>query len=309
MGWIDAHCHLDLPPLSNALPQTLDWLKSHQIEGWILGGCHPALWHSHAQVAHAYEGGHWTIGHHPMYVVEQGWDSTQLEQIMHWVEAPLNQLPIAYRPCGFGELGLDLRKQYQPHLALQKKALRDQWALVRQYQLPVVLHVVRAHHLIFELFQKDGGPPHGGIVHAFNGSIEQAKRYLKWGIVPSIGAQILNPKARKLRQLVKALEPTQWVIETDAPDQAPLNISVDEYPPHIQEQIRRSDRKSDPIESPVSRLHTPLSIYRIAFEIGCLRERNSDSISTLTLPNLKKHPLTLKYLTYSTHRIKSIFNL
>jgi TatD DNase family protein len=291
MGWIDAHCHLDLPPLNQDLSKTITWLRSHHIKEWILGGCHPQTWSTHAQVAHLHTGVQWTIGHHPIYVVEQGWDPKSLDQMMHWLKAPMDQLSVPSRPCGFGELGLDLRAVYSPYLDEQWRALRDQWALVRQYSYPVVLHVVRAHSYLFDLFKQDGGPPAGGIVHAFNGSLEEANRYLKWGIFPSIGSQILNPKARKLRKTLYSLEPSQWVIETDSPDQPPKEMESQEYPPYL---------------SP-GPFHTSLSLYRIAFEIGWIREGESPIKPKYEWATLKNHPLTLKYLTQSKALLKQIF--
>ena len=311
MTWIDAHCHLDLPPLDQTLDSTLDWLETHQIRGFILGGCHPEMWSSHAQVAHRFSSScrsiQWTIGHHPMYVAQQGWNPYILDQMSSWLTDSLDDLPSPCRPSGFGELGLDRRKIYQESFELQYQAFRDQWALVRQFELPVVLHVVRAHSWIFEVFKKDGPPPCGGIVHAFNGSFEVAQQYLKWNVLPSIGSFILHPQAKKLKKVVQALDPCQWVIETDSPDQPPLTLSRDELPPTCLHPQFGDLNGSSSFEGPS--FHTPLSIYRIAYEIGRIRDDDKQPLKhNPDFSELRSHPITHRFLNFSKKNLKSFFH-
>jgi TatD DNase family protein len=58
----------------------------------------------------------------------------------------------------------------------------------------------------------------GGIAHAFNGSLQQAQRYLDLGFLLGFGGMLTFPRSSRLRRLVAELPGEAIVLETDAPD-------------------------------------------------------------------------------------------
>jgi TatD DNase family protein len=64
-------------------------------------------------------------------------------------------------------------------------------------------------------------PPRGGIVHAFAGSLEEAREYLKLGFRLGLGGAATWEQANRLRKVVAQLPLEAIVLETDAPDMAP----------------------------------------------------------------------------------------
>ena len=61
-------------------------------------------------------------------------------------------------------------------------------------------------------------PVKGGIIHAFNGSLQQADKYLAMGFKLGFGGMLTYERSRKIRALAKALPVEALVLETDAPD-------------------------------------------------------------------------------------------
>ncbi|MBT9532021.1 MAG: TatD family hydrolase, partial [Pseudomonas sp.] len=61
----------------------------------------------------------------------------------------------------------------------------------------------------------------GGIIHAFAGSHEEAKEYLKLGFKLGFGGAATWPQALRLRKVFAALPLDAIVLETDSPDMAP----------------------------------------------------------------------------------------
>lgn len=59
---------------------------------------------------------------------------------------------------------------------------------------------------------------HGGIVHAFSGSEQQAKAWLDLGFKLGIGGAMTHPRAHKLRRTIRAIPLEAWLLETDSPD-------------------------------------------------------------------------------------------
>jgi TatD DNase family protein len=127
-------------------------------------------------------------------------------------------------PQAIGELGLDGR-DLQPaspqRLAPQERAFRAQLALARQLDLPLVLHVVRAHAPVLRILKGDGVPRRGGVVHSYSGSAELVADYLRLGLHISFAGPVTYPEARRVHAAVKAVPSDRLLVETDAPDQTP----------------------------------------------------------------------------------------
>jgi TatD DNase family protein len=58
----------------------------------------------------------------------------------------------------------------------------------------------------------------GGICHAFNGSLQQAARYIEMGFRLGFGGMLTFERSVKLRSLARELPVEALVLETDAPD-------------------------------------------------------------------------------------------
>ena len=60
-------------------------------------------------------------------------------------------------------------------------------------------------------------PDVSGIMHGFSYSPEAAKQFIDLGFKIGIGSMLLNPKARKIKEVVKLVPAEHLVIETDCP--------------------------------------------------------------------------------------------
>lgn len=128
------------------------------------------------------------------------------------------------RPHAIGELGLDgrdLKPASPDRLAPQERAFRAQLALAREVDLPLVLHVVRAHAQALRILKRDGVPQRGGVVHSYSGSAELAADYLRLGLYISFAGPVTYPEARRVHAAVKAVPSERLLVETDAPTQTP----------------------------------------------------------------------------------------
>ncbi|MCA9545256.1 MAG: TatD family hydrolase, partial [Myxococcales bacterium] len=123
-----------------------------------------------------------------------------------------------------GEIGLDHRAPYAAHRAEQARAFREQLALARALDRPVVLHVVRAHGEVLAVLKGDGVPRAGGVVHAFSGSVEVMQAYLALGLHISLAGPVAHPRSRRLHAAAAAVPAHRLLVETDAPDQPPPGV-------------------------------------------------------------------------------------
>jgi TatD DNase family protein len=108
-----------------------------------------------------------------------------------------------------GEIGLD--KVCSSDFKLQRKLFIQQIELSEKYNLPVIIHCVRASNELFQLKQEIK-PTQQWIWHGFN-KIQLLQQTLENEIIPSFGKAILNNEA--LRNELVNLESNQFLLETD----------------------------------------------------------------------------------------------
>ena len=151
------------------------------------------------------------IGLHPMYLSHHR--PHHFDELVGLVEAG--------GLVALGEVGLDY---YRTDLDRdeQQQLFDQQLLLAKKAGLPLLLHVRKAHDQVLSLLRKRRFP-HGGIVHAFSGSLQQAQHYIKLGFKISFCGTLTFERARKIRALARELPLSEMVLETDSPDMPPAS--------------------------------------------------------------------------------------
>jgi len=118
-----------------------------------------------------------------------------------------------------GEIGLDFYHAEGQDETLKEKQLlffTKQLIIAKEQRLPVIIHNRKAHDECINILTQLRVT--GGVIHAFNGSIQQAQKYIDLGFLLGFGGMLTFERSRKLRNLVKQLPLSSIVLETDAPD-------------------------------------------------------------------------------------------
>ena len=63
---------------------------------------------------------------------------------------------------------------------------------------------------------------HKGVIHCYSGSVEMAEAYVQMGFYLGIGGVLTYNNAKKLVEVVKAIDIHRLVLETDCPYLAPV---------------------------------------------------------------------------------------
>jgi TatD DNase family protein len=138
-------------------------------------------------------------GIHPWYVEENY--STKLNALKSDLKHPF---------ClSLGEIGLD--KLCSVDLKTQRKAFIQQIELSEKYQLPIIIHCVRASNELFKL-KKEIKPTQQWIWHGFN-KAKILQQTVENEILPSFGEAILYNEL--LRKELLQLKSNQYLLETD----------------------------------------------------------------------------------------------
>jgi len=206
MEFIDTHCHIDFPAFDDDRDTVLDHCTRLGVSTIVVPGVEAATWPRLLSICQHYTGLYPALGLHPMFIDSHGMgDVTALEAALAHHK---NIIAI-------GEIGLDYQCR-ELDRQMQQKYFDAQLAIARDAGLPVILHVRKAHDQVLQALKRT--PVTGGIVHAFNASLEQAARYLSYGFKFGFGGMVTYPRSTRLQALAKALPLDSLVLETDAPD-------------------------------------------------------------------------------------------
>lgn len=210
---IDTHCHLDVSDFDADRTQVLRGSRVAGVAAIVVPAIDAAGWDRLLALCagdseltpRLYP----ALGLHPVYL--QRHRDADLAALERALEEPC----LGHRPVAVGEIGLDF---HDPALdrGRQRALCAAQLAIARDARLPVLLHVRKAHEDMLRLL-RDAGVV-GGIAHAFNGSLEQARRYIDLGFKLGFGGMLTFERSSRLRRLARELPIEAIVLETDAPD-------------------------------------------------------------------------------------------
>lgn len=265
--WIDTHCHLDAAEFGSD-PARTDALRAWAAEQGVGLCVVPAVERSNfdtvRHLAHRL-GDAYALGIHPLYVLRATDDDLRA------LDTELTEHRSDPRLVAVGEIGLDF---FVPELCEPAMRERQEWfyreqlKLARKHRLPVILHVRRSADTLLKHLR--ALPTGGGIAHAFNGSLQQARAFLDLGFKLGFGGTVTFEPAQQIRRLAIELPLSALVLETDAPDIPPQWL----YVPAAEREAGRPQGVNSPAELP-----------RIARVVASLRGIGDEALAEATTAN------------------------
>lgn len=241
---VDSHCHvLELDQRASALARAAEAGVTHVVAPAIRRADWAPLSALRADTLHV------ALGLHPWALAELDAAETT---------GTLAALPDAARGAhavAIGECGLDSKIQERVSLDDQARALEEQARIADALGLPLILHVVGAHERALAAL-----PPRArGVVHAFCGSLEQARAWWKRGFLSSLGPSITWPNARRIERVAREMPLEALLVESDGPD------------------------------GRIDRLATePASVHRVAYALARIRGVDVNLVAAATSTNARR---------------------
>ena len=213
MHLIDTHTHLDFPDFDSDRAAVLARSRAQGVGKLVVLGVYQANWQRLWDLVQAEDDLYAAFGLHPVYLDQH--QPAHLHELHDW----LQRLAGHQKLCAVGEFGLDYFLE-QLDRSQQQQLFEAQLRLAMEFELPALLHVRRAHAATIATLKRLK-PGRGGIIHAFAGSVEEAREYIKLGFKLGLGGAPTWPQALRLRKVVAQLPLEALVLETDSPDMAP----------------------------------------------------------------------------------------
>ncbi len=210
--WIDTHNHFDFPIFNSTRAKDWQYAQSLGVTAQFVMAVSPHNFNTVSQLANDFAHVYFALGIHPMFIANLD-KATAIKQLHAAIEANRRHP----RFIGIGEIGLDGTLGEMP---AQTDFFCAQLKLAKAYDLAVFMHVRKAQDIVLKYCRQIG--IRRGIAHAFNGSHQQAEHYIKQGFKLGFGGAFTFDRARQLRRLINDLPLEAFVLETDAPDMAPV---------------------------------------------------------------------------------------
>ncbi len=203
---IDSHVHLDFAEFDADRKCVLRRARRAGVEACVVPGVTRASWPRTQGVCQQHEGCFPAFGLHPYFLDEH--QPGHIDDLRQWLDHG--------DTIAVGECGLDF---YLKHLDRehQIELFTAQMKLARDFDLPVIIHSRKSVDMVTRVIRQTG--VNKGVMHSFNGSLQQAQILMALGFSFGFGGPVTYPRANRLRALVKALPLESLLLETDAPDQ------------------------------------------------------------------------------------------
>lgn len=233
--FIDSHCHLSFPELSQQLPTILAAMQAAQVEQAIcisttleefpavlaLAEQHPQLWA--------------TVGVHPD---NEGVREPSLDDLLQGAAHP--------RVLAIGETGLDyyrLNGRTIADMAWQRERFRVHIRAARQTGKPLVVHTRSSSADTLQVLRDEGQGAVKGVFHCFTEDLATAMAAVDLGFHISFSGILTFKNAEGLREVAKALPRDRVLIETDSPYLAPVpfrgKLNTPALVPHVAAELAR----------------------------------------------------------------------
>ena len=203
--YIDTHCHIfdsafDLDRL-DVIKKCLDG----NVKKLIVVGFDKETINKTLELSKEYDFIYPTVGLHP----------TSLDDYSDDFFVMLEELIKSEKIVGIGECGLDYYWDTSKK-ELQKEVFKKQIDLSLKYNKPLIIHSRDAIGDTLDLL-KSVGKPINGVMHGYSGSLEMAREFIKLGLKIGIGGVVTFKNAKNVKEVVKELDLSNFVLETDCP--------------------------------------------------------------------------------------------
>ena len=198
---IDTHCHLDIKDYDN-----LEEVIKNMEGNYMIASGYNLESNKHViELVNKYDNIFGTIGLHPSDVTED------YESDLLFIESNINNPKIV----GVGEIGLDYYWE-KDNKELQKEVFIKQIELARKYNKTIVIHSREAILDTYNILDEYLGN-NKAVLHCYSSNIEMAKRFKKFNIKFGIGGVLTFKNSSKLKEVVKELDLSDLLLETDSP--------------------------------------------------------------------------------------------
>ena len=229
--FIDSHCHINFPELSNNLDEILDNMRKNGVTHALCVGVNLENFPQIQELSEQHEQIYASVGVHPDY-----------EQDVEPTQELLVQMAQHQKVIAIGETGLDYFR-LKGDLEWQRERFRIHIRAARASHKPLIIHTREAAQDTLRIMSEEGADQIGGVMHCFTESLEVAQEAIKMNFYISFSGIVTFKKATSIKDVAQHIPLNRILIETDAPYLAPVpyrgKLNQPAYVKHVAEEIAK----------------------------------------------------------------------
>lgn len=204
--YIDTHCHV-LHDYYDDIDEIINKCKNNGVSKIIISGCDIETNEEVLELVNKYDIIYGTIGFHPTEL------NDFKEEYFDFLEKNIMNKKIV----GIGEIGLDYHYE-DTDKNKQINVFTRQLEIAEKYDKPIVVH---SRDSIQDTYNILSNYKLKGSIHCFSGSVEMAKLFTKLGYKLGVGGIITYKNAKNIKEVVKNIDLSYILLETDSPYLSP----------------------------------------------------------------------------------------
>lgn len=205
---IDTHCHI-FSEYYDDIDLLIDKIKQAGVTKIIVNGCDMKSNLEVLELIKKYDIVYGAIGFHPTEL--DSYDS----ECVSWLEKHICDDKIV----AIGEIGLDYHYD-DTDKKLQQDIFKKQLELAQKYNKPIIVHTRDSIQDTYDMLSKFNLY---GSIHAFSGSLEMAREFIKLGFYIGIGGVCTFQNAKNVSLVIENIPIEYILLETDAPYLSPVS--------------------------------------------------------------------------------------
>jgi TatD DNase family protein len=207
---VDAHLHLDDPVFDADRDDVVRRARATGVTSMLTVGTNLATSRAAVALAERYPEVYAAVAVHPH----------EAAGLTDDILGELRALAGHRKVVAIGETGLDFARGDPPR-DVQETAFRRHIGLSAETGLPLAIHCRDAFGAVFGILLEDGSSP-GVIMHAFSGTVENARTCLERGYAVSLAGPVTFRDAHLAVEVARMVPLHAMLVETDAPVLAPV---------------------------------------------------------------------------------------
>lgn len=205
----DSHAHYDSEMFNEDRHEVIDKVNKAGVSRVLncaanLKGCHDTL-----ALTNEYDFFYGALGVHPH----------DADELLGGINILGDLFSSQEKIVAVGEIGLDYYYDFSDR-EVQKKIFRQQMALARDLNLPVVIHDRDAHADTLDILKEFRDVK--GVLHCYSGSLEFSREVLKLDYYLGFTGVITFKNARKSLEVLEQVPLDRILVETDCPYLTPV---------------------------------------------------------------------------------------
>jgi len=229
--FIDSHCHLNFPGLSENLDSLLVNMHANQVSHALCVSVDLASFPDVLSLAVLHDNLYASVGVHPDYELE--FEPTQAELVS------LAQHP---KVIAIGETGLDYYR-LTGDLEWQRERFRTHIRAAKECGKPLIVHTRSAADDTIRIMTEESAGLVGGVMHCFTESLDVARAAIDLGFYISFSGILTFKNAKQIKEVAQNIPLEKILIETDSPYLAPMpyrgKTNQPAYVKHVAEEIAK----------------------------------------------------------------------